>query len=329
MVVILEFLMTTNAYSDNVDRKRVTLESTSKEPKGTQDLLAMTAKDSTPGALVTGMNTLTTDSTNNGESFFEPLKLGLDSGDDSSFSSCDDDDYFFGFPEIDEGEASDPPFHYFHKKRHMANDNIDAQKAIPPSAVASSASNEEDIHSNKSTVSLPSLLASSTLSPSSAPDLDTSLSNSATSKKRAKVKHKPKRKSRVSLHKSVSVIPIPSRFEYSSIVKERIWSSSAELCANAARNSVEFAAEGWDWRNVIEDEDMLLHQSSGELIHPIHVRNALVPQPGVDENLTLQLLSGLVPNKTQSQLKSAEVGIDVPSQIQAPIKTDPITVAEK
>ena len=71
------------------------------------------------------------------------------------------------------------------------------------------------------------------------------------------------------------MIPIPLRTEYSNHVKERLWSSSEELYANAARNSVEFSSEGWNWRTVIEDEDMLIHTGSGELIHPIHLRNAL------------------------------------------------------
>jgi len=87
------------------------------------------------------------------------------------------------------------------------------------------------------------------------------------------------------------------------MVREKLWSSSAELCANAARNSVEFASEGWNWRSVIEDEGMLVHQSSGELIHPIHLRNALscLSQPGEDDQQTLSLISGLVPNgKTEA-----------------------------
>jgi hypothetical protein len=31
---------------------------------------------------------------------------------------------------------------------------------------------------------------------------------------------------------------------------------------------LEFASEGWDWRNVAGDEDML--HIDGELVHPIH-----------------------------------------------------------
>uniref|UniRef100_A0A7R9W123 Uncharacterized protein n=1 Tax=Pseudictyota dubia TaxID=2749911 RepID=A0A7R9W123_9STRA len=80
---------------------------------------------------------------------------------------------------------------------------------------------------------------------------------------------------RVSLKADVAVVPIPRREEYSDRIKERLWSSAAELYRNAARNAVEFASEGWNWRNVTEDEDMLVHSVSGELVHPVHLQNVL------------------------------------------------------
>jgi hypothetical protein len=84
---------------------------------------------------------------------------------------------------------------------------------------------------------------------------------------------KPKSKRRVSLHNDVAVVPIPSRTDYPSLVKARIWSSATELYQNAARNSIEFASEGWNWRNVTEDEKMIL-SPSGERIHPIHLMHS-------------------------------------------------------
>jgi hypothetical protein len=85
---------------------------------------------------------------------------------------------------------------------------------------------------------------------------------------------KPKSKRRVSLHNDVAVVPIPSRTDYPSMVKARIWSSATELYQNAARNSFEFASEGWNWRNVTDDAHMIM-SPSGERIHPIHLMTSM------------------------------------------------------
>ena len=37
------------------------------------------------------------------------------------------------------------------------------------------------------------------------------------------------------------------------------------------RNVVEFQAEGWDWRTVVEDEDMYIDVRTGQKLHPCHV----------------------------------------------------------
>jgi len=74
----------------------------------------------------------------------------------------------------------------------------------------------------------------------------------------------------VSFNAEVKVVPIPMRDEYSKRVKERLWTTAEELQLNAQRNAYEFAAEGWEWRTVLEDENMYRDSSSGELIHPVH-----------------------------------------------------------
>ena len=75
---------------------------------------------------------------------------------------------------------------------------------------------------------------------------------------------------RLKFNEEVDVVPIPMRTEYSSRIRSRIWSNAEEIHENAARNSVEFASEGWDWRNVCEDEDMFVCSISGDLVHPVH-----------------------------------------------------------
>lgn len=79
-----------------------------------------------------------------------------------------------------------------------------------------------------------------------------------------------KNKSRsVSFDNSVSVCQIPRKEEYSDRIRNQFWSGSAEIQVNASRNAVEFSAENWDWRQAVEDKDMILTQT-GDLIHPIH-----------------------------------------------------------
>jgi hypothetical protein len=66
----------------------------------------------------------------------------------------------------------------------------------------------------------------------------------------------------------VAVHPIPSWSRYSDRIRSTIWTPTAEIHANAARNSYEFCAEGCDWRFAAENEDMVMY--AGELVHPIH-----------------------------------------------------------
>ena len=85
-----------------------------------------------------------------------------------------------------------------------------------------------------------------------------------------KVTEKPIKRERhaVCFDASVKVHPIPARSDYSKRMRAVMWVSSTEIQQNAARNSLEFAAEEWDVSKVVNDEDMILY--GGERIHPIH-----------------------------------------------------------
>lgn len=79
-------------------------------------------------------------------------------------------------------------------------------------------------------------------------------------------------KNRIQFFNKVQVVYIPSKEHYPEGMKRTIWSNAAEIKRNARRNTIEFAAEGWDWRRCCEDENMFL-SPQGERIHPVHFRH--------------------------------------------------------
>ena len=81
----------------------------------------------------------------------------------------------------------------------------------------------------------------------------------------------PRKGSRIKFKTTVMILPIPSHSEYSKKVKKVIWSDNAEIKLNAQRNLREFASEGWNWKNVLEEDEMFLDRLSNEWIHPVHL----------------------------------------------------------
>lgn len=87
------------------------------------------------------------------------------------------------------------------------------------------------------------------------------------------VKSMKRNNTKISFKETVDVLPIPTRYDYSPEMRSQLWSSIHEINENAARNTIEFASEGWDWRNVALDNDMCYCSTTGQYMHPVHCYN--------------------------------------------------------
>ncbi|KAG5187241.1 hypothetical protein JKP88DRAFT_307386 [Tribonema minus] len=74
---------------------------------------------------------------------------------------------------------------------------------------------------------------------------------------------------RVRFSETVATVYIPVHRDYSNRVRASYWASAAEIREMVYRNMLEFDAEGYEWRNVAEEEDMYYSEETGEFIHPV------------------------------------------------------------
>jgi hypothetical protein len=81
----------------------------------------------------------------------------------------------------------------------------------------------------------------------------------------------------VRFHPQVSVVCIPSRHEYSARIGRFLWDSPEQMYRAIARNTLEFRADGWDWKTVLEEEEHIWSPATKEYIHPIHLEIAEMP----------------------------------------------------
>jgi len=93
---------------------------------------------------------------------------------------------------------------------------------------------------------------------------------------------------------AVKVHPIPARSDYSQRMHAQLWTPQEELQQNAARNQFEFAAEAWDYRKVVDDEEMVLY--GGEKVHPIHF---------MEEEELQKFFSGILEQQQQQEQQSS------------------------
>ena len=77
-----------------------------------------------------------------------------------------------------------------------------------------------------------------------------------------------KKKSSVQFENTIIVHQIPSCREYSDRLKQLLYIQPLEMQQMAERNYIEFLSEGWNWQQVLEEDQFFHHQD--ELIHPVH-----------------------------------------------------------
>lgn len=106
----------------------------------------------------------------------------------------------------------------------------------------------------------------------------------------------------------VKVLPIPSRYQYSERIKTCLWNNRYELQEMAQRNLQEFESEGYDWRNVVMDDEMYIDSATGNLIHPCHVDESYRRTKAVDDSG----VNGVV-EKEQEQQVDSDVDDDIDS----------------
>ena len=77
-------------------------------------------------------------------------------------------------------------------------------------------------------------------------------------------------KQSVSFDTSVTVYPIYETSQYSSDMVQQMYTNREELRINKIRNKREYAHDSFNWRDVTEEDGMIVDDTSGELVHPVH-----------------------------------------------------------
>jgi len=79
-----------------------------------------------------------------------------------------------------------------------------------------------------------------------------------------------RKRARVKFNDKVTVILIPSCDDYCLESRKNMWGTSAEKKRSIRRNKLEFAFEGFDLANVLEEKDFVCDDQSGNIVHPVY-----------------------------------------------------------
>jgi hypothetical protein len=164
------------------------------------------------------------------------------------------------------------------------------QSISPPSSPRSSPSELYSSMSSTSSMRSDSCDSMASLSKSSPPTLS-SLRGSLAHEKGVRRGSGLGNRRRLRFKKSVKVLYIPSRGEYSDSTKDTLWPTAYSLHRAAVRNSIEYVTEGYNWRQCLE-EDSFIHveglghgmgQGEHQGVHATHATHAThamnIPHP--------------------------------------------------
>lgn len=137
-------------------------------------------------------------------------------------------------------------------------------RAQPQSPVLSSIANPNNHHEMfKTELFLPHRRPSNILTRQQQPPEEEEKDDDASSSSHLSPSSPP----RVQFLMSVAVKEIPSHRDYDKVDRRNLWNSKHVLEQNRQRNAFEFWADGMDWRNATEEEDMI-RTRRGRLVHP-------------------------------------------------------------
>jgi hypothetical protein len=130
---------------------------------------------------------------------------------------------------------------------------------------------EEEGEEDKSSISENTLdLNSNEKSTSSSTSSSASFDSRSSSNSSSKSTTRQKKQRSVSFDETVTVLTIPNKDAYSDRIRKHLWMEPHEMLQNTNRNTIEFASENWDWRQVADDVEFYICPMTGEKIHPCH-----------------------------------------------------------